>query len=302
MLSALLQTGKHTVTVLTRSLTHDQIPSGVHHIAQIDYDSHTTLVTALRGQDALVITLGGMAPPETQSKLFLAAADAGVPWILPNEWSPDCDHEGLIADAPVFGGKRPARQEIVTLGKSSYIAVCTGFWYEWMLPIGPATFGFDIPGRRVTFFGDGETRISVSTWPQVGRAVAAILSLPISAQGDAACLERLRDKLVYVNSFTVSQKEMLESLVRVTGTKREEWKVEMQDVKERFKEGNEQAKAGNRMGFAQSMSARVFYPDGNGDFETNRGTINDVLGLPKEDLDEFTAIAVERAMNGGGWH
>jgi len=300
IVSALLKTGKHTVTVLTRSATHDQLPSGVH-IAQVDYDEPSTLVTALHGQDALVITLGATAPPDTQTKLFRAAADAGVSYVFPNEWSPDCDHAGLIADAPIFAGKRPAREEIVSLGKSAYIAVCTGFWYEMMLPLGPAAFGFDIAKRSVTFYDEGETRISVSTWPQVGRAVAAILSLPIEDQGEGACLEGIRNRLVYVNSFTVNQKEMLESLVRVTKTKQEDWKIETQDVKERFVEGNQLAKAGNRMGFAQAMSARVFYPDGNGDFETNRGTLNAVLGLPKEDLDEATAVAVERAMNGAGW-
>ena len=41
------------------------------------------------------------------------------------------------------------------------------------------------------------------------------------------------------------------------------------------------------------MYTRVFYPDGGGDFEASRGLQNDVLGLPKEDLDEFTKIAVQ---------
>ncbi|GAB7338508.1 hypothetical protein MBLNU457_5259t1 [Dothideomycetes sp. NU457] len=301
ILSALLATGKHNITVLTRSPTPLDLPSDVH-VARIDYSDPSTLTTALRGQDALIITLSGMSPPSTQTALFAAAASANVPWILPNEWSPDCDHSGLIADAPVFAGKAPARQEIVNLGKSSYIAVATGFWYEYMLPIGAATFGFDIRERKVTFYDHGETRISVSTWPQVGRAVAALLSLPVTSTGDEkGCLDAMRNKLVYINSFTVNQREILESLIRVTETKKEDWTVEKQDVRERFREGNEMAKAGDRMGFAQAMAARVFFPDGNGDFEMNRGTVNALLGLPKEDLDEFTKIAVERAMNGGGW-
>ena len=58
------------------------------------------------------------------------------------------------------------RMAIADLGKSSYIAVCTGFWYEWSLAI-PAGFGFDFANRTVTLFDEGETRISTSTWPQV---------------------------------------------------------------------------------------------------------------------------------------
>lgn len=58
------------------------------------------------------------------------------------------------------------RKAIEDLGESSYIAVSTGFWYEWSLAIPPA-FGFDIPNRAITFFDEGETKISISTWPQV---------------------------------------------------------------------------------------------------------------------------------------
>jgi len=299
MTEALLKTGKHTVTVLTRFLNAEQLPSGVQ-IKQVNYDEPSTLISALRGQDALVITLSATAPKDTHSKIIHAAASANVPWILPNEWCPDANHAGLIADAPVFASKAPSRQEIADLGTSSYIAIATGFWYEWMLGIGPATFGFDIKARKATFFDDGETGISVSTWPQVGQAVASLLSLPIKDQ-NGACLEKYRNQLVYINSFTICQRDMLDSLVKVTKTRIEDWVVEKQDVRERFREGNEQAKAGNLMGFAQSMSARVFYPDGNGDFETNRGTLNAVLRLPKEDLDQATAVAVERALSGGGW-
>lgn len=58
------------------------------------------------------------------------------------------------------------RKAITVLGKSSYISVSTWFWYEWSLAIPPA-FGFDFVNRAVTFFDEGETKISISTWPQV---------------------------------------------------------------------------------------------------------------------------------------
>jgi hypothetical protein len=58
------------------------------------------------------------------------------------------------------------RKAISDLGKSSYISVVTGFWYEWSLGISSA-YGFDFANRKVTFFDDGETKICTSTWPQV---------------------------------------------------------------------------------------------------------------------------------------
>ncbi|MCJ1289869.1 hypothetical protein MMC34_001402 [Xylographa carneopallida] len=81
---ALLKTGKHTVTAITRADSKSALPNGVE-VKKVDYGSPASLADAVRGHDALVITMGPMAPPDTQSKLLQAAADADVPWVLPNE-------------------------------------------------------------------------------------------------------------------------------------------------------------------------------------------------------------------------
>ena len=62
------------------------------------------------------------------------------------------------------------RNAIAALGKSSYIAVSTGFWYEWGLAMPahmPAGFGIDLVNRTVTFFDEGNTQMSTSTRAQV---------------------------------------------------------------------------------------------------------------------------------------
>ena len=132
---------------------------------------------------------------------------------------------------------------------------------------------------------------------QVGRAVAALLSLPIKPEGSnsEACLESFRNKVVYVNSFTVSQRDMLESAFRVTGTKETDWTITSEPSHERYANGLEEMQEGDRVGFAKMLYTRIFYPDGSGDTESGRGMINHILGLPKEDLDEATKVAVERA-------
>ena len=55
-----------------------------------------------------------------------------------------------------------ARDEIKKLGKSSYIAVSTGLWYEWSLAVS-ASYGFDFTKREVTLFDDGETKTNTAT-------------------------------------------------------------------------------------------------------------------------------------------
>ena len=129
MVEELLKTGRHTVTAITRSDSNTDLPAGIT-LRQVDYSDKSSIVKALQGQDALVITLGGAAPKEVQSALIQAAVEAKVRFILPNEWSPDTAHEGLLKDVMVFATKPAAREEIQTLGKdqTGYIAVVTGFW------------------------------------------------------------------------------------------------------------------------------------------------------------------------------
>ncbi|KAK5119883.1 hypothetical protein LTR85_007209 [Meristemomyces frigidus] len=301
MAKELLKTGKHTVTAITRIDSTSKLPDGIN-IAKVDYNDPVTIVEALKGQDALIVTLGVFAPPDTQAKLVQAAANAGVPWVLPNEWSPDTTNEGLLKDIAPFQKLAEARELIKKLGKSSYIAVSTGFWYEWSLAI-PAAFGFDFANRAVTFFDQGETKMGISTWPQIGRAVAALLSMPVKPEdGDSdRCLERFRNSQVYVNSFTVSQRDMLESVLRVTGTKESDWKITKELAVTRYTEGLAAMQKGDREGFGRVMYSRVFFADDSGDFEKTKGTANEMLGLPKEDIDEATRIAEERS-KADPWH
>jgi hypothetical protein len=104
MIDALLKAGKHTITALTRKDTQSKLPEGVIS-KTIDYEKPETIVDALKGQGALVITLSGLVPKDTQFKLINAAAEAGVPWIFPNEWSPDSANEDLVKDVFIFQPK-----------------------------------------------------------------------------------------------------------------------------------------------------------------------------------------------------
>lgn len=81
MTEALLKTGRHTVTAITRADSQSTLPVGVLR-GEVDYNQPQTLVKALRGQDALVITISGRAPlQEIEEKLVRAAAEAGVHWM-----------------------------------------------------------------------------------------------------------------------------------------------------------------------------------------------------------------------------
>ena len=94
MAEALLKTGKHTVTAITRVDSQSQLPEGIVS-KKVDHIKPETLIEALRGRDALVTTLSGHTPKETETQLIDAVNQAGVAWILPNEWSTD---EAMVED------------------------------------------------------------------------------------------------------------------------------------------------------------------------------------------------------------
>lgn len=241
-----------------------------------------------------------MAPPETQAKLIEAAATAGVPWVLPNDFGGDPLDEEVGKDMILGPIKAKFHQQIEQLGKSSWICVTNGFWYEFSLGGGPNRYGFDFKNRSLTLLDDGKVTINTTTMPQVGRAVAALLSLkvlPDDANDKSPTLTSFKNKAAYVSSFTISQEDMFESVLRVTGDKRSDWKITHTTAKEYFASGHELMKQGNMAGFGRLMYARGFFPasaaKSNGNFEVARGLHNDILGLPKEDLDEFTKIGIE---------
>ncbi|KXS16160.1 NAD(P)-binding protein [Gonapodya prolifera JEL478] len=294
---ALLATKNFSVSALTRPNSPNSVPDGA--IAKpVDYDVFSTLVDALRGQDVLIITLSVAAPPDTQEKLIRAAGEAGVKWILPNAWGGSS--EAIHRDMPMFPVQSKAWALISEIGKSSYIAVGTGFWYEWSLAIHDA-FGFDFANKKVILYDDGNTKLPISTWPQVGRAVASLLSLPISDKAKGPSLDMYRNSQVFINSFFVSQNDMFESVLRVTATKREDWTVTFEPSAERFKTNMAELATGNRRAFGRALYARAMYPDGSGNFLKSHTTINDVLGLPTEDIDDATRAAIKRSQEVDPW-
>ncbi len=147
--------------------------------------------------------------------------------------------------------------------------------------------------------GEGTVKICTSTWPLVGKAVAKLLGLPIKPEkeGQASLTTEFKNKPCYVASFTISQMDMLESVLRVTGDKKEDWKIEKKDVNEYYKEAVKEFQGGNRLGFAKALYGRGFYPEDSGDFGSKRGLHNELLGLEKDDLDGYTKVAIKMAEN-----
>lgn len=115
-------------------------------ITKINYEDQDSLIAAFRGQDALIITLN-VTVFEQHKGLLEAAAAAGVPWVLPNEY-------GFETDEMTGALRQKNRDHIESLGKNSWIGIACGFWYEYSLSAGEPATGFDPNNRAVTLFVD----------------------------------------------------------------------------------------------------------------------------------------------------
>lgn len=294
-MAALLQTGKHTITALTRAESKGTLPEGVAR-AEVNYDDQDSLVDALRGQDFLIITLPVRAPPDTHSKLVRAASAAGVPWVMPSWYGSDIRNRTAAGASPFGAVVAQQLAEVEGLPGLSYVSLACGTWYEWSLAMGDAWFGFAIAERKVTFYDDGRAPVSVSTWPLCGRAVAALLSLP--GAGASPALSDWKDGVVYLRSFKVSQRDMLDSLHRVLGTSDADWAISYQSAAQRAQDGLEEYGRGVRTGIAKNIYAKLFIRSRAGELEYSGALDNEKLGLPEESLDEATKRAVEMVESG----
>lgn len=272
------------------------MPDGVRRI-EVDFDNMESVTAALSGQQFLVITLSINAPQDLHGKIVSAAAKAGVRWIMPNSFSNDIRNETLVKEDMYSAGSIARCDEIEKAG-CSYVAMGCGFWYQWSLAMGPNGFGFDIANKKVIFFDEGTTPLPVSTFKLCGDALAKLLALPES--GADVALDKWKNELLYIASFCLTQREMLDSLHHVLGDQDSDWDILHENSKERYGQALQDLQKGDMSGFLRAMYTRPFYPESNADYTATRGLSNEILGLPKESLDSATKEAVD--MVNSGWN
>ncbi|KAL4974653.1 hypothetical protein BDW66DRAFT_161087 [Aspergillus desertorum] len=288
----LAKTGKHTITAITRPESSSKIPDGVK-TARVDYtgEDDSALVEVLRGQQVLLITMNVMAPHDTVVKLIRAAAKAGVRHIQPNWYGHDAANDALCDDSMLTASLDRAIETIKELGVSAYLLLICNFWYEFSLGGGPDRFGFDFTQRTFTMLDDGDC----------GRAIANMLSLkelPEDENDRSITLSQFANRCTYVSSFRLTQRDMFESVKRVTRTVDSDWTIIRESSLERFKEGQEGLKVHNSKVFTKMLYSRMFFPTGDGDYESRRELDNKALGLPVEDVDEATKEGTRMGLAG----
>lgn len=209
ILNHLLNAG-FQVTVLTRKSSTHSFPSSVRAIP-VDYDSLDSLTNALKGQDAVVSTLGAAALDKQQVLLVEAAAKAGVKRFIPSEFGADTLND-KVAALPVFRNKlavHDALKKEAVSGGMTYTIICTGPFLDWGIAVGLV---MNLKEKSISLVDGGDRVFSTTTLPTIGKAVAGVLKHP----------EDTKDRAVFVQDTALTLKELATMGKKATGP--EGWK------------------------------------------------------------------------------
>lgn len=289
ILQALLDAKKFDLTVISRRSSQSKYPESVHVAITDDNLPQDQLVTVLKGIDALVIAFAG-SHTANSIKLVDAAFEAGVKHIIPADFgSCDSSDPRSLELVPLYGNKKDVRDYLDKLvhktrldGSSiSWTSLITGHFFDYGLRSG--LLSMDVEKRTARIFDGGSTKFSASTLWDIGLATASVLQ---HAQD-----EKLKNKLVYVQSISTTQNELVASVERATNAKFkiEEWSSDAYIKK------NKALLTGN--GDDHDFVEELVSVEGivNADWESKGDAfVNDALGMPKRSLDEL----VKKALSG----
>ena len=136
--------------------------------------------------------------------------------------------------------------------------------------------GHDVKGQKAVIFNDGNTAWSTTTSSTIGLAVKNAMLIP----------EETVNKYLYIDSFAVSQNQVLASLELATGKK---WQATQVDAEEQKVEGLEKVAKGDYTGAMSLIRYINCVPGYGGNYLEYQQSANELLSLPKQALDEVVA-------------
>lgn len=205
ILKALVETKNFQVTVLTRPESKHTFPSNVT-VKTVDYKSSSSLVEALKGQDAFVSTLSANAL-EDQKLIIDACISTGVKRFIPAEFGSDTTNP-LSAKLPVFGGKVSVQQYLKERTASnkefSYSLIINGPFLDWGMAVG---FLVDVKGKKAVLKDGGDRVFSATTLASIGQAVVGTLLHP----------DETANRAIYVRDINTTQNQLISLAKKFVG-------------------------------------------------------------------------------------
>lgn len=281
ILKALLFSNNFSVTILSRSSSKSTYPDSVHRQLISDDPTLEELVNALRGQDAIIVSFAGSIS-DLQIRLAEAAAMAGVKRFIPADFgSCDSSSERALELMTLYRIKQHVRQNLQHLSSHTnltWTSLVCGHFFDYGLTSG--LLQFDIATRKARIFDGGDIKWSTTTLETIATAVVKVLQKE----------EETKNRMLYIQSFCITQNEVLRSLERITG---QNWEVEQRDsttyikaLKETVEKFPDNAEA------REELVSVVGIIDAN--WEGKENFANPLLELRTEPLDDIIKKVVMR--------
>jgi hypothetical protein len=277
------------VTVLTREGSANKVlaltsPNSVR-VREVDYGSHTSIVSALDTVDIVISTLGFSNLYEIQRSIIDASLEAGVSRFIPSEFGNDSANP-LVRRLPVFADKIKTQEylesKVAEKPEFSYTFAYNNSFLDWQLQIG---FMVNFQDHTATLYDGGDVPYSATRLSTIGKAMAAV----------AHNLDATRNKHIYFHDIVITQNQIIEIAKGIDG---KQWTTtvaataEIEEKSHQALKSNEPAEvAGSALGFI----ARACWGEGyGGDF--SKKINNDALGLQglsTEGLKELVRVIME---------
>lgn len=259
-----------TVTALTRATSNSTFPAGIY-VVKTDY-SHDSLVSALKGQDAIVSSIATAALPQ-QKAVIEAAVQAGVKRFIPSEFGinttnlpPGSGIEQILAGKLEI--QRLLREKAKENEGFSWTGVSSSLFFDWGFKTG--SLGFSIPNKSATIYDSGNEPFTGTNLATIGEAVAFILSHQ----------DKFVNEYLDIASFVTTQNEILKIFEVESG---EKWTVKRLSTDESQRTADEKLAKGDRSAFGDYLKVWLFR-DGEGRSPKKDKLANTELELKNEDL------------------
>ena len=246
----------------------------------MDYTSLESLTAALQGIDALVSTVSGTAI-ESQTTLIDAAVAAGVKRFIPSEYG-NCTTNPKLESFPVYSSMTKIRQYVQEKAKAGKIIwtvlACGGFLdFLFARPI-----LFDFANHKVTLYDEGDNRMSSTSLPNIGKAIAGIL------KNSAAT----KNRIVRTSEIILTQNKILKIAQALRPDI--EWEISTAQTSSILKEGLDGINAGDfstptimKIIVSTALAGDVY---GCAYDETD----NEILGIKELTDEDFKRLVAER--------
>lgn len=237
------------------------------------------MTTALKGIDAVVSTLSGQGH-ENQRFLIDAAIAAGVKRFIPSEFG-SCTTSPKVEALPVYATMVKTRkylQEKAQAGEFTWTVLACGAFLEFL-------FGghglLDFAGHKARLFDEGDNRISSTSLPNIGKAIATILNN----------FEATKNKILYASEVIVTQNQVL--AIAKTLKPDIKWEISKVSTSAMLKESLKQLEAGD---FSEPVVMKLIISTALGG---NYGsaydeTDNELLGIKELTEEEVKKIVSDK--------